>query len=384
MAEMDDIMEGLEDQLQGLGVRSASSRQRQMKSRQGPVLPSGIQANSFYSPLGAKPPLALAAEKSTLDFDEDDAEDSTYEQESSSVETEEFTEGHSMEHEDEVDFCIPAEELAVLRDKESQPDDGASDYCPSDGGEGPDDFVDESTITASAAPCATPHAKYEKYLQRARMMLQCPSEGRHFGLPPELPFWVSRMARFSKDESRWVDKGPVMLYFIDVPHYAPRLVGNFLYGTRWGLTAGTKSTCIDLQLYEFIDAFWKLKQGNRLMFSTFGYNAVRHAEIITEKVDIAAGNEHTHVLQCRSHITNRQEPKCTEFTLKFPTWEGTAAMLTATFGTALQPLLAKVKHDALEKRGRSFLEPYHLGRGASAVSVYAQSQSFVEQVPLAV
>ncbi|KAJ3303538.1 hypothetical protein HDV03_003717 [Kappamyces sp. JEL0829] len=337
MAEMDDIMEGLEDQLQGLGVRSASSRQRQMKSRQGPVLPSGIQANSFYSPLGAKPPLALAAEKSTLDCDEDDAEDSTYEQESSSVETEEFTEGHSMEHEDEVDFCIPAEELAVLRDKESQPDDGASDYCPSDSGEGPDDFVDESTITASAAPCATPHAKYEKYLQRARMMLQCPSEGRHFGLPPELPFWVSRMARFSKDESRWVDKGPVMLYFIDVPHYAPRLVGNFLYGT--------KSTCIDLQLYEFIDAFWKLKQGNRLMFSTFGYNAVRHAEIITEKVDIAAGNEHTHVLQCRSHITNRQEPKCTEFTLKFPTWEG---------------------------------------RGASAVSVYAQSQSFVEQVPLAV
>jgi hypothetical protein len=78
-----------------------------------------------------------------------------------------------------------------------------------------------------------------------------------------------------------------------------------------------------MQLYENIEGFWKLKQGNRLMFSSFGYNAQRHAEIVTQKVSLLNGDDQTHVLECRSSISSRQEPSCTEFTLKFLSSTGT-------------------------------------------------------------
>jgi hypothetical protein len=61
------------------------------------------------------------------------------------------------------------------------------------------------------------------------MMVQAPDEGRYWGLSPNTSYWLARMARYSKVESRWVDKGPIMLYFLE-DNSAPRLVANYLYG----------------------------------------------------------------------------------------------------------------------------------------------------------
>lgn len=101
-----------------------------------------------------------------------------------------------------------------------------------------------------------------------------------------------------------------MIYFINVPGEPKRLIGNFLYGTR--------SVCMDLQLYENMDCYWRHLQGNRLQFSSFGHNAIIHADIVTEKVSAVCDSSHSIPLyECKSVISSRQEPSSTCFTLKF-------------------------------------------------------------------
>jgi hypothetical protein len=101
----------------------------------------------------------------------------------------------------------------------------ASDYHPSDEGEGPED----------APNVMIP--KRGKYLNRAALMVQTPEVANFIGLQPNSPYWVIKLARFSVQEKRWVNKGPVMLYFLN-HNNTPRLVGNYLYST--------KSICIDI------------------------------------------------------------------------------------------------------------------------------------------
>jgi hypothetical protein len=106
--------------------------------------------------------------------------------------------------------------------------DGASDYIPSDEGEGPED--DERTNGQK------PNL-VEKLRERAQKMLRSNDRGQYFGLDQYTQYWVVLLYRYNLDKSRWVKKGPVIMYFVDADK--PRLMGNFLYGT--------KSSAFDIQ-----------------------------------------------------------------------------------------------------------------------------------------
>jgi hypothetical protein len=102
----------------------------------------------------------------------------------------------------------------------------ASDYCASDDGQGPDDVLyglDDDLDGDSKTISIPPHQQHkktkqgsiQKYSARAASMLANPAiqiQEWH-GLPPNTEYWVCRMARFSKTEKRWVDKG-VWLWFL--------------------------------------------------------------------------------------------------------------------------------------------------------------------------
>ena len=105
----DEMMQGLSDQLEGFGIRSAESKQRQLHRR---IKEKPVQPSTFYAtaPAIASPSSinsistsAFINHKSAtqnpllMEGDEED-EDSTYEEseeKTSSLETEEFTEGCS-------------------------------------------------------------------------------------------------------------------------------------------------------------------------------------------------------------------------------------------------------------------------------------------------
>jgi hypothetical protein len=74
-------------------------------------------------------------------------------------------------------------------------------------------------------------------LERANLLLQNPTYPSFIGLPADTVYWVVKLSRFNPDEKRWVNKGPVILYFSF--NDRPRLMANYLYST--------KSTCLDLQ-----------------------------------------------------------------------------------------------------------------------------------------
>lgn len=177
-------------------VRSDSSAKR---------LSIRLNPKSFYSsvPVAAGP-----------NDDDDDEDDSTYEG-SETEEESEFTEECSMEiaaEQQEEDIPNLQKDPVMLDHNE---EDGASDYHPSDEGEG------DEVQPQIQGP--------EKFKARAKMLLS------YMGL--DIPFWVVKMAKFSRSENRWVNKGPVVVYFVN--EKAPRLQGNYLYGT--------KTLCIDMK-----------------------------------------------------------------------------------------------------------------------------------------
>ena len=111
---------------------------------------------------------------------------------------------------------------------------------------------------------------YQKYYERAIQMVQDPhTNGRKFGLPPNTIFWVVKLSRYNHSKQRWVRKGPVILYFVNLEK--PRLMANYLYST--------KSTCLDLELNEHFDLYLKNYNNNHCQFSTFKLNAVKQALI---------------------------------------------------------------------------------------------------------
>lgn len=105
VAQPDDLMQGLSDQLEGFGIRSEQSKQRLLHRRikEKPVQPStfygsvaGAPSSSSISSFGLSLPMKLSGNQNTLLMEDDEEdEDSTYEEseeKTSSLETEEFTE----------------------------------------------------------------------------------------------------------------------------------------------------------------------------------------------------------------------------------------------------------------------------------------------------
>ena len=140
MDQEDDIMEGLQDRLQGMGVRSENARARMM---------TRTAANLAFYPPGSQ---GKGLEKTSKNLnnvlhfisadlgqdEQEECEDSTYEDKTSSgLETEEYTEGCSnyimirllvlgMEQEEGFDDYIPAEEVVLLRAEAADFDDGGT------------------------------------------------------------------------------------------------------------------------------------------------------------------------------------------------------------------------------------------------------------------
>ena len=105
VAQPDDLMQGLSDQLEGFGIRSEQSQQRLLHRRikEKPVQPStfygsvtGAPSSSSITSFGLSSPMKLSGNRNTLLMEgEEEDEDSTYEEseeKTSSLETEEFTE----------------------------------------------------------------------------------------------------------------------------------------------------------------------------------------------------------------------------------------------------------------------------------------------------
>ena len=216
---MDDL-DNLGDCLKTMSVRSKSSARRMAFRVNRP------SAHSFYS-------TAPAAINYTAGVDdEDDEDDSTYEA-STETESNSVPSDHSSqempvaEQREEMEFCdtFPSSINSTIAN------DDASDYLGSDDGLGPND--EEVQRDARG---------YQKYFERASSLIQNPNYPCYFGLPADTVYWVVKLSRFNSDERRWVNKGPVILYFNFNEH--PRLMANYLYST--------KSTCLDLQCNNYL------------------------------------------------------------------------------------------------------------------------------------
>jgi hypothetical protein len=118
---------------------------------------------------------------------------------------------------------LPQWEDSVRIQTEPSGEGGQSDYHPSDDGEGGD------------SPQTVVHvSKREKYTQRAAQMFKSSHEDRYLLDPTK--YYVVKLTKYSTTEKRWVNKGPVVIYFNNDLN-RPRLVGNYLYST--------KSICLD-------------------------------------------------------------------------------------------------------------------------------------------
>ena len=45
-------------------------------------------------------------------------------------------------------------------------------------------------------------------------------------------FWMAQMRKFNIQEQRWVNKGPVLFYFLQNPDGGRQWVGSYLYSTN--------------------------------------------------------------------------------------------------------------------------------------------------------
>ncbi|KAJ3261993.1 hypothetical protein HK103_003836 [Boothiomyces macroporosus] len=296
--EVDEVQD-LQDTINKLKVRSESSAKRQALRN--------IKPSSFYAPAAGYSAL-------TIEDNDEDLSDSTFEP--STQESTESTEDIETPEEEElettilgtVEACTPVFfNTTALYEGDS---DGASDYHGSDDGEGPDE-----------SPPVQYFNKTEKWLQRAASMLSSPNplDQRFYGLPSNLVYWTTFMYKYKREENRWVKKGPVILYF-NQQTQIPRLMGNYLYGT--------KANCLDMQIFETLIHY--LRCANNLMcFSTFRRNAVKKAEIVSEKVALElifpnAPLDHSlPVFKCTPRIYSAQEEDATVFALKFISPQGT-------------------------------------------------------------
>jgi hypothetical protein len=229
----------------------------------------------------------------------------------------------------------------------------------SDDGQGPDD--DE--MNKEKLP------RRQVFINRGITMAQ------HLGLST---FWITKIAKFSKVENRWVNKGPVLVYFANEHH--PRLMGNFIYGT--------KSVCLDLQcifhiylVFEHFDVFMKHYNNNRCQFSTFGHQATRHCETCTEKIALGEffptiPDDGQPVYKCISKVHSVQEPESTIFTIKFLNHDE-----HVQFANSLKQVMVTVQQNYLRKRFESFQQPV-MSRFGSHTCIYASATEFVMQVCL--
>ncbi|KAJ3269798.1 hypothetical protein HDV01_000895 [Terramyces sp. JEL0728] len=288
-----DGVQDLQDTITKLKVRSESSAKRQALRN--------IKPSSFYAPAAGYS--ALIVEENDEDLSDSTFEPSTQETTESSedIETAEEEELETTVLET-IEACTPVFfNTTALYEGDSE---GASDYHGSDDGEGPEEL-----------PPAHYSNKVEKWASRAANMLSSPNpqDQRFYGLPSNLTYWTTFLYKYKREQSRWVKKGPVILYF-NQQTQVPRLMGNYLYGT--------KANCVDMQLFGNLNHY--LRCANNLMcFSTFRRNAVKKAEIISERVALEmifpnAPIDHSlPVFKCTPRIYSAQEEEATVLAFKF-------------------------------------------------------------------
>ncbi|KAI8894733.1 hypothetical protein BC833DRAFT_603825 [Globomyces pollinis-pini] len=320
-------------------------------------LTKGLSSMKVHSEASQK---RIQLKKNILDpIDEDDMSDSTFELHSGS---ESGSDSDSIEMDEEV-MVDTTEELkphgidtgnskfseydteTVIPDYEpthlGPSDQGHSDYYSSDDGDGPD--------------VGTMYPKKKDYKLRAQNMLTF--------LPPIQHHWVIKMARYNSNERRWVNKGPVMIYFIHHANEPVRLIGHYLYST--------KSICFDIQLYEFFKFFIKHYPSNRIRFSTFKQNGVKSATIQTNAILM----NQQKIFQCRSVIEMVQEDHASLFDFKFINQQD--YML---FGECLDVALGIVHQREFQRRLDSYTLPIRVSNKLVAQSTYIQSPDFVNQL----
>ncbi|KAI8999538.1 hypothetical protein BC832DRAFT_217003 [Gaertneriomyces semiglobifer] len=126
---------------------------------------------------------------------------------------------------------------------------GESDYCPSD--DEPLDVI-----------ATMPHPKNKKPWTHRLTKNVCAFRER-FQL--DFPYWTARLFRWSQEDRKWKEKGPVILY--QSPHEMAALRGNFLFGMcqAW----------LNLQIPEHFThpRFFQYDQTS-CIFTTGGHNTV--------------------------------------------------------------------------------------------------------------
>jgi hypothetical protein len=247
--------------MKGMRVRSESSYNRM------------LQRSQYNNPL-------LAAGE-----DEEEEDDSTYEV---SSESESCSDEFEMEQEAECELLVPIESQPVEED-------GQSDYQGSDDGQGEEDLPNRSQ-------------PLQRYLHRASII----SKSLNI-----TTYWITRLSTFSPTQRRWVNKGPMILYFAN--EATPRLMGNYLYGTQ--------SYCIDMQVYEHFEFMLRNQHVHSCQFSSFGYHAVRQCDTMTEKVPLQRFFPNVKemslpVYQCTSIVQLVPEPCHSLFTVRFLNHQG--------------------------------------------------------------
>lgn len=136
-------------------------------------------------------------------------------------------------------------------------------------------------------------------------------------------YWVASMSKFNTEERRWVNKGPVILYYLAaMGDAAPlQLVANYLYST--------KSIALNFRVFEHMGIYAQWPSSSRSMvFSTCRFNF--NIQINTQSVKVPLsyffpGVESFNflpVFKCESFGSAIQEDNASIFSLKFLSGQG--------------------------------------------------------------
>lgn len=161
---------------------------------------------------------------SVLNLEEDEEDDETFEPDHDETSGTDVTTDAALDEEDEESHVEPELPLQEDMTQDSnqtfkEEDDGRSDFWPSDCED------DEEVVT---------HTKYNRE-SAAKYNLRGTTTFHYIlkdaGSTHQPPFWVCTLKKFSFEEARWVDKGPVLLYFSRFGNRI-QLVANYLYGIK--------------------------------------------------------------------------------------------------------------------------------------------------------
>lgn len=110
--------------------------------------------------------------------------------------------------------------MEAIPEEAVQIGDGASDFFPSDCED------DEEVVTHTRLNRHSAQKYYERGSRAFHSIL-----GTSGTTQVQPPHWISTLHKYSVEERRWVNKGPVLLYFVQFGTRI-RLVANYLYGIK--------------------------------------------------------------------------------------------------------------------------------------------------------